>query len=166
MLLALLFLSINMDPLAGVVLYVFPSIVFPLILIKGKLTGKSILFILLSIFIYFFVSLVAVNMRVFIFTIYAGVAAMCLFILYFLLIDKSFYFFRGIFYTCLFCSIVSVLPLQNRFNFYSETKYGFSSLALFLSVFPLWQTLFAVALKLSAKPNTQNIIQPPSVTTA
>jgi hypothetical protein len=34
------------------------------------------------------------------------------------------------------------------------------------ALYPLWQTLFAFALKLSAKPNTQNIIQSSSVTTA
>lgn len=97
------------------------------------------------------------------FLIAASLSCPIYFILYYILVNNNYSFIKGFLMSLLAGLISAVIPcivLESK-------SIGRSlSIVLLFSVFPLWQTLFAVALKLSAKPNTQNIIPPTSVTTA
>jgi hypothetical protein len=91
----------------------------------------------------------------------AGPAMVFYFLLYRSIVDSNLNLRKGVLYSLLFGTLSGLPPLAAFYNNSGEFDFIIIS-----TLYPLWQTLFAVALKLSAKPNTQNIIQSSSVTTA
>ncbi|UPT66386.1 MAG: hypothetical protein M0D57_18255 [Sphingobacteriales bacterium JAD_PAG50586_3] len=90
------------------------------------------------------------------------VAMATYFIFYYAIINNKINLLKGVFVSLILGLLAGIPPTVS--NYIKELNpLGFY---LIISIFPLWQTLFAVALKLSAKPTTQNIINPPSVTAA
>lgn len=91
----------------------------------------------------------------------AGPAMVFYFLLYRSIVDSNLNLRKGVLYSLLFGTLSGIPPLIAFYN--NSGEYDFIIIS---TLYLLWQTLFAVTIKLSAKSNNQNIIKPSSVTSA
>lgn len=93
-----------------------------------------------------------------------GLSCASFFLVYYWLINNKLHLQKGLLLAFAGGALSAIMPVISEIC--KRDLSAVWEIILFTSSIPVWQTLFAVALKLSAKPNTQNIIQSSSVTTA
>lgn len=143
---------------------VFPGLFLSIILVDGSKVPqvKSIAFIGLSSVLSLAVAIGApaaadeYHSRAY-FLFVSALGCCAFFTLYYLLVNNGLHFTKGLVLTFATGLISSILPMVGE-NFGRELP-GYLDLILLFSSFPVWQTLFALSLKLSAKNTVDMPIQ-------
>lgn len=142
-----------------VFVFTVPGFAYPLIAFKLLDTGQKVVMGITGALLNAFITYI--SMMLYGFTVFtAGPAMVLYFLIYRGMFDNSLALWKGIFIAMILGTLAGLPPLGALYN-----KSGAWDYVIISALYPLWQTLFAVTVKLSVTKETGNIIEQNTVTT-